>query len=55
MDNWAALWAGLLLISLALFAGLAATVSVGAWFDLRRMLKRRPDGSSTGSTPSSSS
>ncbi len=47
MDVWAALWAGFLMISIALFAGLAATVGVGAWFDLRRMLGKGDEAEQT--------
>ncbi|MEM1249499.1 MAG: hypothetical protein AAGK22_24200 [Acidobacteriota bacterium] len=39
MEFWGLLWAGVLVASLALFAALAAWIGVGAFFDLRELLR----------------
>lgn len=38
-EAWLAIWTFVLPVALAVFTGLAATVAVGALFDLRRMFR----------------
>lgn len=38
-ETWLAIWTCVLPAALAVFTGLAATVAVGALFDLRRMFR----------------
>lgn len=38
-EAWLAVWTSVLPATLVVFTGLAATVAVGALFDLRRMLR----------------
>lgn len=43
MQMWTIFWAIVLLVSLGLFAGLAVVIGVGAFFDLRELLRGPSD------------
>lgn len=51
MNGWLTLWSAVLLIALTLFAGLSIAVSIGGFFDIRKMFRElrrqhREDGDS---------
>ncbi len=58
LQFWIDFWTWLLVIAVALFAGLAVVVIIGGFFDIRAMLRRiaqqhedaDAEGNSTGST-----
>jgi len=39
MHGWATFWAGVIIVSLAAFTGLAVVVTIGGWRDLLALLK----------------
>ena len=40
MNGWIILWAVVLIVTSAIFAGLAIAVTVGGYFDLRALFKK---------------
>ena len=39
MNGWATFWAGVIIVSLVAFTGLAIVVTIGGWRDLLALLK----------------